>query len=417
MQSFKYLGTQIDAQLRWKEQAQRVAANATKWILQYRRLTRPSTGVSNKLMRQLYLAVALPKITYGLSTWYTPPHKPAGATKNTGSVAALKALQKVQRLATLAITGALRSTPTDLLDAHAGVLPMELALSKVCFGSTVRLLTLPETHPIWKIVEQARRTQPKKHLGPIDLLVWGFKLEKEKLETVTPVRCNPRRLTRFKVAIPRSRDASIEDEKNDKSDFRVYADGSGHEGGIGAAAAIYKKGERRSIDHRKVYLGNKTKHNTYEGETVGAILATWLVEITPHTAGKSVTIYIDNQSVLKSVSEPKATSGQHLLQTLASTANNSSAKLELRWISGYSGVTGNEHADKLAKEASEGKGTRRDDLPPFLRTRLPTSASAVVIGSGNPRVVTDLSGPPPEETPTLRKGYGFWLGKGTGPDG
>jgi hypothetical protein len=73
VQSFKYLGMQIDAQLRWKEQTQRVAANATKWILQYRRLTRPSMGVSNKLMRQLYIAVALPKITYGLSTWYTPP--------------------------------------------------------------------------------------------------------------------------------------------------------------------------------------------------------------------------------------------------------------------------------------------------------------------------------------------------------
>ena len=61
--SFKYLRVQVNAQLSWKEQAQRAAANVTKWILQYRRLTRPTSGVSNKLMRQLYLAVALPKIT------------------------------------------------------------------------------------------------------------------------------------------------------------------------------------------------------------------------------------------------------------------------------------------------------------------------------------------------------------------
>jgi len=33
--SFKYLGVQVDAQLSWKEQAQRASANATKWILQY----------------------------------------------------------------------------------------------------------------------------------------------------------------------------------------------------------------------------------------------------------------------------------------------------------------------------------------------------------------------------------------------
>jgi Reverse transcriptase (RNA-dependent DNA polymerase) len=93
---FKYLGVQIDSQLRWKEQAQRATANTTKWILQYRRLTRPSTGVGSKLMRQLYLSVALPKITYGLDVWYTPPSKPAGYTKNTGSVGVLCNLEKAQ---------------------------------------------------------------------------------------------------------------------------------------------------------------------------------------------------------------------------------------------------------------------------------------------------------------------------------
>ena len=50
VQSYKYLGLIIDAQIRWKEQAQRAVANATKWLLQYRRLTRPLTGTSAKLM-------------------------------------------------------------------------------------------------------------------------------------------------------------------------------------------------------------------------------------------------------------------------------------------------------------------------------------------------------------------------------
>ena len=144
---YKYLGIQIDAQLRWKEQAQRATANATKWILQYRRLTRPSTGVGSKLMRQLYLSVALPKITYGLDVWYTPPSKPAGYTKNTGSVAALRNLEKAQRLATTAITGTMRSAPTDLLDAHSGLLPMDLALRKACHRALLRTLSLPESHP------------------------------------------------------------------------------------------------------------------------------------------------------------------------------------------------------------------------------------------------------------------------------
>ena len=89
VECYKYLGVQIDSQLQWKEQAQQATTNATKWLLQYRRLTRLSTGVNPKLMRQLFIAMALPKITYGLDIRYTPPTKPIGYTKNTGSVGTL----------------------------------------------------------------------------------------------------------------------------------------------------------------------------------------------------------------------------------------------------------------------------------------------------------------------------------------
>ena len=181
---YKYLGIQIDSQLRWKEQAQRATANATKWILQYRRLTRPSTGVGVKLMRQLYLAVALPKITYGIDVWYTPPTKPAGYTKNTGSVGALRNLEKAQRLATTAITGTLRSTPTDLIDAHAGLLPMELALRKACHRAMLRYLTLPDAHPLHQVIKRAKRNPPEKHQGPLDHLIRIFKLRHTKFESI-----------------------------------------------------------------------------------------------------------------------------------------------------------------------------------------------------------------------------------------
>ena len=117
-------------------------------ITKYRRLTCPSSGTCAKLMRHLYIAVALPRITYGLDVWYTPPGKKAGQTRNSGSAAALHQLQKVQRIAMLEITGALCTTPNDYVDAHSGVLPMELALLKATHRAAVRLLTLPPTHPL-----------------------------------------------------------------------------------------------------------------------------------------------------------------------------------------------------------------------------------------------------------------------------
>src|SRR5271168_4615466 len=156
VESYRYLGVQIDSQLRWREQAQRATANATKWILQFRRLTRPSTGVKSKLMRQLYLAVALPKVLYGIDVWYTPPTKSVGQARNSGSAGVLRSLQKVQRIAALAITGTLRTLPNDYVDAHAGILPMELALLKACHSAIIHALTLPSTNPICQVVRKAK---------------------------------------------------------------------------------------------------------------------------------------------------------------------------------------------------------------------------------------------------------------------
>jgi ribonuclease HI/exonuclease III len=375
--SYKYLGTIIDDKLQWNEQAQRATANATKWLLQFRRLTRPTTGVSSKLMRRLYLAVALPKITYGLDVWYSPPNKPIGAINNSGSVGTLKSLQKLQRIATLAITGGLRSTPTDLLDAHAGVLPTELALAKICHRATIRLLSLPETHPLYKVVQKAKRSPPSKHPSPINNLIRIFQLNGTKIETIFPKTEDPYRAPRFTTRISTSRESSIDNEKHDDADFKVFTDGSDHDGGVGAAAILYKKGTPMSVSHLKAYLGPSTEHNSYEAEVVGGILAMWLVRNNPETLRKKISIYSDNQAFLKTAAHPKAVPGQYLLREFNASANDFTATISLKWISGHSNVRGNERADKLAKEGAEGRASRQVDLPPILRQPLPISISAI----------------------------------------
>ena len=378
VECYKYLGIQIDAQLRWKEQAQRATANATKWILQYRRLTRPSTGVGSKLMRQLYLAVALPKITYGLDVWYTPPSKPAGYTKNTGSVGALRNLEKTQRLATTAITGTMRSAPTDLLDAHAGLLPMELALQKACHRSMLRILTLPQSHPLHRIIKRAKRHPPEKHLGPLDELIRIFKLRNINFETIDPARqyLAGAMVLKPNTDIAPTRDISIAFERNDNADFKAFSDGSGQEEGIGASAILYKRGFVRPVKEIQAYLGLKTKHNTYEAEATGALLAIWIIRNTIETIGKSVSLYIDNQAIIMALTGNGHSSGQHLIRALKTEANGLPCHITFRWISSHSEVKGNEAADKLAKAASQGRSSRREDLPHILRSSLPVSVSA-----------------------------------------
>ena len=377
VESYKYLGVQIDSQLRWKEQAQRATANATNWILQFRRLTKPATGAKAKLMRQLYWAVALPKITYGIDIWYTPPTKPDGYTRNTGSVGALRNLKKVQRIAALAITGALRTTPTDYVDAHAGILPMELALLKAFHSAVVRALTLPSTNPIHQIIRKAKQSRPSKFPGPIDNLLKIFTLQDVELETIYPVVSLNRLQPQWTIETNKTREESIISERLDNADYKIFTDGSGQGNGIGAAAVLYKKGKVGPLKTLKMFIGASEEHNVYEAEAVGVVLALWILERTPDTIGKRVSIYSDNQALVTTIPHPKSTSGQHVLCSLRAAIEGLGCNLAIKWISGHSKVKGNEEADRLAKDASAGRSSARANLPPVLRRTIPTSASAL----------------------------------------
>jgi ribonuclease HI len=285
-------------------------------------------------------------------------------------------LEKLQRIATLAITGGLRSTPTDLLDAHAGLLPLGLAMKKTCHRAAVWLLSLPKTNPLHSKVKDARRSPPRAHFGPIDTLVKTFRLSKTRVETISPVTDRPHDPCNFVTRIADSREASIQEERKDAPDFKVFTDGSDHDGGVGAAAVMYKTGYPVPISQLKARLGPSTKHNNYEAEIAGGILATWLIANTPETYRKAVCIYADNQPFIKAAANPKAAPGQYLLQNFNRGANSSHAKIKLKWISGHSEVRGNEMADRLAKEAASGRASRHEELPPIFQRTLPTSVSS-----------------------------------------
>lgn len=78
------------------------------------------------------MAVAMPKMTYGAKIWCNTPWKIPGAKQKTGSARVLHQLVRVQWMATLVINGALHTTPTDILDMHTGIPPLELTMLKVC---------------------------------------------------------------------------------------------------------------------------------------------------------------------------------------------------------------------------------------------------------------------------------------------
>jgi len=374
--SYKYLGVHIDNQLRWDVQLQKATEKATAWVLNFRRLTRPSTGIRARLMRQLYISTVIPKMTYCLDVWYTPPTKPPGGINYRGSVRALKKMTKIQRMATLAITGGMWSTPNDLLDAHAGVLPMELTLRKICHRSIVRTCTLPVTHPLRPIVWKAGATPPKTHLSPIENLVRIFEMNPQRFEIIRPARTPPSYRPPFSTDIADSREESMENERKDKTSIKIFSDGSGFEGSTGAAAVLLREGQLVPTATLTYHLGDAMEHTSYDAEATGGILAMWILKTLNTKPDDKIRVYTDSQALIKAIKFPKAKSGQTLLTEFIALARQIPGRIRLSWISGHTDVPGNEAADAAAKDAARGTSSKKATLPTLLRRRILTSASA-----------------------------------------
>jgi len=180
--TYKYLGIHIDSKLNWKAQTHEATSKATKWILLFKRLTKPASGLLAKFMRRLYITVAVPKMTYGLDAWYMPPYKEQGKRRNTGSVKALKDFGKLQRIATLAITGTLRTTSTNLLDAHVGLLPTNLLLKKICHRALTSICSLPSFNPVALQATRYFERPANRHLRNIQHLIKIFRIDPSTLE-------------------------------------------------------------------------------------------------------------------------------------------------------------------------------------------------------------------------------------------
>jgi hypothetical protein len=81
-------------------------------------------------MRQLYQAVAIPKMLYVADLWFSLVHREGTNNLQWGSIGIAKKLSSIQCIAALAITGAMKTTATNLLEVHANLLVTTQQASK-----------------------------------------------------------------------------------------------------------------------------------------------------------------------------------------------------------------------------------------------------------------------------------------------
>ena len=179
----KSLGIIFDRELRFKSQVTAALDKGAKWHQAFARVARVTKGAKGSIMRRFYLTVAVPKVLHGASVWLTPRSR-----HNLLSRGPTAKLARTHRQGALLITGVMRSTATDVVVAHANLLPFHLLVSKLCHREALRIATLPASHPLHKPVRRAAKRYVRSHRSALHELTRAFRLEPKQLETIPTVR-------------------------------------------------------------------------------------------------------------------------------------------------------------------------------------------------------------------------------------
>ena len=243
------------------------------------------------------------------------------------------------------------------------------------------MATLPEQHPLTKIVKKCARRKVKRHKSPLHMLAGAYEMDPGKYETIPAATRNPAKVGKeqYKVYIPSSKDESKREDAQAPEHVKIYTDGSAHDGKVGAAAIMFKDGKK--IGNLRYHLGKDSEHTVFEAELIGILLGLQLIR-DKRLSNLTYTIGVDNQAAIKSLTSKMDKSGHYLAAEILDTAlklQKSMGKkysLSIRWTAGHSGIEGNEEVDEEAKAAAEGQTSDTAQLPKLLRKPLKVSRSA-----------------------------------------
>jgi hypothetical protein len=130
--SVKYLGVILDSRLTWREHVDVKARKAQNLLWACRRVYGVAWGLRPRVVHGLYISIIRLSVTFAsLVRW------PGCQTAS-----AMKKLSRIQRLACLGITGAMRTTPTNAVEALLCLPPLELVVQSEARSAAHHLWSL-----------------------------------------------------------------------------------------------------------------------------------------------------------------------------------------------------------------------------------------------------------------------------------
>ena len=299
----------------------------------------------------------------------------------------------------LFIMGGLRGTAFNVLEAHAYKPPVDLLVCKTQTHATTCICTLPTNHPLSTIARHAAKRFVNRHHSPLHYLFHQTQLNPLTTKHISTFCRLPFHKPTFKTKISPSKDVVLELTKktHNSTKYKVYCDGSSTEGGVSAAAILYKN--NWLIKTHRAYLGSADEHTVFEAELVGILLALSLLYNLSCQLIMKPLIGLDNQATLHTLNNEKTKPSHYLLDHIHKAVEKLNKKqdkiqnpavfwntchtdnciiaklsgvvdLRLQWIPGHVDFTLNEKADAEAKRAARGQPSTSTSLPKLLRKSL-----------------------------------------------
>ena len=163
--SVKYLGIYLDTKLSMLEHINQTYKKGIKSLWATKSMIAKTWGLSPKMMLWVYKQIIIPRITYGsLTTWKAINDKKSY----------FNMLNKIQRMALLMVTGAMRTTPTTALEVITNTIPIDvkvksnaiLAYKRLKYAGTWREDSIPKGQAsIVKIANKILRDNDEDNLN------------------------------------------------------------------------------------------------------------------------------------------------------------------------------------------------------------------------------------------------------------
>ncbi|XP_073821296.1 uncharacterized protein [Musca autumnalis] len=312
----KYLGIILDHQLSWKRNVEERAKRGLIALYTCKNSIGKSWRLRPQVIHWVFMTVVRPILTYGALVWWNA----------LGKKSYLREINRVQKAASMLITGAARSTPKAALNVLLDLTPLDLIVEEQASKSALRLKELNQ----WCGSQRGHAAILNRTNVPTS---------KEHLSDYISPQMNFEQIV---VHIP-NREAWTHNTPP-LDGIEVYTDGSKMENGTGAG--VYS-----DILNLQLSFKLNKECSVFQAEIFAIKKAAELIKNIKEDIDGPVTIYVDSQAAHKSLMSYSIKSAV-VLDCIKVLSDLKSA-VTLCWVPGHCNIVGNEMADELARRGSE----------------------------------------------------------------